>query len=93
MIDTTAQHKHWQHSQRLESNKLKDPVIARDAWISSKVSVIRTDSGIFYYLYLYLYQASKMLTDTDTKKLKTFDEKFSSVNPMHHLNAPKCQCL
>ena len=52
-------------------------VLLRDARIFGKVSVIRTDSGIFYYLYLYLYPASsiidylylypasKMLTDTD----------------------------
>ena len=55
--------------------------ISWDTRILGKVSVIRTDSGIFYYLYLYLYlyptsgiidylylylyPASKMLTDTD----------------------------
>ena len=36
----------------------------RDARISCKLSVILTDSGIFH---------SKMLTDTDIKKIKTFD--------------------
>ena len=54
----------------------------RDARISGKVSVIQTDSGIVsvsgqqLFYYLYLYPATKVLTGTNMKKLKTFDVKF-----------------
>ena len=38
------------------------PLDIRDAQISCKLSVIRTDSGIFDYLYLYLYLARDIFT-------------------------------